>query len=232
VPYCGAHQARGDDALSVHTVPACGRVLVAARALPRGYRLAYWGTRRAWRACAAKASPRRDYALVLSPGAGVIDPVGLPGALLQYCSCPGPGERRNVVRAERVFGSRATCGLVAREYRTSEAVPAGTQLLIFYGNDWFEARGITRARAGTARFPAPLRRQRPKAGAEAAAAAGADADVDDADARDDSAATAEAELCKAQRVSAPQPEKLPAGQCRRRRSNSSNVSDAATVSAF
>jgi hypothetical protein len=170
IPYCAAHQARGDDALAVRTAASCGRILVAARPLPRGYRLAYWGVRRAWRACAAKSSQRRDYALVLAPNAGVIDPVGLPGALLQFCSCPGPGERRNVVRWTRVFGGRATKGLVAREYRTSEAVPQGTQLLIFYGNDWFEARGITRQKAGTARYPAPLRR-----GAKQAAAAAEDA---------------------------------------------------------
>jgi hypothetical protein len=140
---------------------------VAARDLPAGYRLAYWGERRPWRAISAKRCPRRDYALVLSPGAGVIDPCSHPGALLQYCSCPGPQERRNVVRGARVFGSRATRGLVAREYRTSEPVAAGTQLCIFYGHAWFEARGIVRANCGTEAHPAPRRRAR--GGKEAAA---------------------------------------------------------------
>ena len=45
VPYCSAHLCSGDGNLRVVASAEFGRLLLARRALPRGYRVAYWGDR-------------------------------------------------------------------------------------------------------------------------------------------------------------------------------------------
>jgi hypothetical protein len=41
--------------------------------------------------------------------------------------------------------------------RCMAPIPKNHQLLIFYGNSWFDARGIDRIDVGTKRYPATLR---------------------------------------------------------------------------
>ena len=158
LPYCDRHLAKGDPALKVvehPTRPDIGKILVAARDLPRGYKMLYWGTRSRWRGCKGE-----DRAMSYLSGGGVITPWGHAGQQLQYMSCPGPSEKCNTKSTDECFGDTYDKHLVGREFETSQPVPKHTQLIQWYGSkDWFEARNIVRQDCGTEQYPAPLRKQ-------------------------------------------------------------------------
>jgi hypothetical protein len=163
LPYCAEHLKRGDEAMTVVTHPGFGdKVLVAARDLPKGYKTVYFGERKTWRECGRKG---RDHAMHFRAGGGVIDPTPLgEAAQLQYMSNPGPNEVSNNRSTNVFFGeTRAPKGtIVGREFILSRAVPRGTQLLQWYGADWFSSRDIKRMDVGCSLFPAERKRGREK----------------------------------------------------------------------
>eukprot|EP00439_Symbiodinium_sp_Y106_P038741 s1889_g4.t1 len=81
VPYCEEHAGQGDPSCMVREIPRVGKILVAARPLPKGYRLACWGR------CCRKAEAKdlsRCFELSHRPG-WVIDPTDHPGIELRIC---------------------------------------------------------------------------------------------------------------------------------------------------
>lgn len=162
VPYCRVHMKVGDPSLKVvqHPNKAFGKILVAARDLPRGYRMAYWGRRIAWHKCKA----HKDWAMSYVQNGGVIDPCGIPQSKLQYMSCPGPSERSNTKATSQCFGTPHDTRLVGREFVLMEGVLKNHQLIQWYGKDWFSARSIVRANVGTSRYPATRRHAKPRPG--------------------------------------------------------------------
>lgn len=155
VPYCRDHMRVGDPSLKVvqHPNKTFGKILVAARDLPRGYRMVYWGRRIAWHKCRAN----KDWAMSYLQKGGVIDPCGIPQSKLQFMSCPGPDERSNTKATSQCFGTPHDTRLVGREFVLMEGVRKNGQLIQWYGKDWFSARDIVRANVGTSRYPATRR---------------------------------------------------------------------------
>jgi len=106
VPYCRRHLSAGDGALRAarHPNAVLGSVLVARRALPAGYRLAFWGdrTRAPYiadddRTLQYLSGPKRK-----NPN-GVIDPAPYQGSLGQFmsasCACACFRRRRPATAA-------------------------------------------------------------------------------------------------------------------------------------
>lgn len=163
LPLCKKHLEGGDNAMKVvkHQNPKIGKVLVAGRDLPKGYRLVYWGQRVAWHKV---KGVREDYSMTFLENGGVIDPVGLEGQQAMYMSCPGPGEVSNVKSTNECFGRARDDKLVGRVFETTMPVPKNTQLVQWYGAQWFNSRNMVRANSGTSKYPAPQRKPRtPKA---------------------------------------------------------------------
>ena len=159
VPYCSKHLRCGDDAFSTREHPlGIGKILIANFDLPKNYKMVYFGTRKPVR----KLNKfRKDYMLSFWRGGGVIDPQDCPvSSKLQYMSNPGPQERSNVTCTNRMFGDTRDEGIVGREYKTTEFIPKGTQMLQFYGPQWFASRDIEKINVGTKKYPAPLKRKR------------------------------------------------------------------------
>ncbi|CAE8684883.1 unnamed protein product, partial [Polarella glacialis] len=68
--------------------PKAGKVLVAARQLPKGYKLALWGMRKPKKSVSKKA---QEWAFDILNG-WMLDPTSCRGSLAQFCACPGPSE--------------------------------------------------------------------------------------------------------------------------------------------
>ena len=159
VPYCAKHLWVGDDAFSTTEHPlGIGKILIANFDLPKNYKMVYFGTRKPVRKL---NKLRKDYMLSFWQGGGVIDPQDCPvSSKLQYMSNPGPAERSNVTCTDRMFGDTRDEGIVGREYKTTEFIPKGTQMLQFYGPQWFASRDMEKINVGTNKYPAPLKRKR------------------------------------------------------------------------
>ncbi|CAL57101.1 unnamed product [Ostreococcus tauri] len=161
IPYCDFHLKRGDEALEVRAHPSLGgKILVAARDLPRGYKTVYLGERKSWRECGRKG---RDHAMHFLSRGGVIDPTPLGhAAQLQFMANPGPNEVSNNRSTNVFFGdARDPVGtLVGREFILFRPVPKGHQLLQWYGAEWFASRDIKRLDVGCEKYPAERKRGR------------------------------------------------------------------------
>ncbi|CAL6322630.1 unnamed protein product [Bathycoccus prasinos] len=156
--YCWALD-KSDDAFSTREHPlGIGKILIANFDLPKNYKMVYFGTRKPVRKL---NKLRKDYMLSFWQGGGVIDPQDCPvSSKLQYMSNPGPAERSNVTCTDRMFGDTRDEGIVGREYKTTEFIPKGTQMLQFYGPQWFASRDMEKINVGTNKYPAPLKRKR------------------------------------------------------------------------
>lgn len=155
VPYCAQHMRNGDSG-AVKAIPHptnkhIGRILIATRDLPKGYRFAYWGTRGRW----TPKGENAEFAMEFKPNCGVIDPTPHGGSLMQCAGHPGPDEARNLAWGDESFGTRYD-DVVGRELRLCQPVPKGHQVVLNYGADWMKTRpGIPYSNIGTAKYPAP-----------------------------------------------------------------------------
>merc|ERR1719230_107930 len=171
VPYCEPCMKSGDPSLKVGNHPMAGKILVAARDLPKGYRLALWGRVTKEKQMGAK---QMEWAFDLGNG-WMLDPTPEKGSMVQYCPCAGPNECAVVTSSgTRTRGDKygSWCFVL------KEALPKGWQVTMSYGNTqkendaFFLERGIKRVDVGTRAHPA-LRRADAEPPADARAAAGA-----------------------------------------------------------
>jgi len=171
IPYCEAHLKSGDAAVKVVSHPFAGKTLVANWALPKDYRMVFWGYRGK---CPTSNKedrsisyypPNRKTGRNLIPHTrtlktdnynGVLNPKGT-GDILQYAACPGPSERQNMRSTFQYFGLR-NGNVGGLEFITLEEIPKNTQLCHWYGKGWWSARGIKRQDVATEKYPAPKRR--------------------------------------------------------------------------
>merc|ERR1711879_139357 len=157
VPYCRKHMRLGDPAVRVAEHPKAGKILVAARALPKGYRLALWGRRKRKKDVSKKA---QEWAFIVDTG-HMLDPTTEKGSMVQYCACPGPNERAAVTP---IGGSYAGDKYGCWVFQTIEKLRPAWQVTMQYGNtskesdNFFEERGIKRCDVGTKSYPALRRR--------------------------------------------------------------------------
>lgn len=173
IPYCSCHLKSGDGALKVVNHPFAGKALVARFDLPAKYRMAYWGKRGRCQTCDKEDRaisfypPNRVTGRNIDPKIeggrtlkqdnynGVLNPEGT-GDIIQYAACPGPNERQNMRSTFQYFGVR-NGDVGGLEFVTVIPVPKGTQLLHWYGSDWWKQRDLKRCDVGTKRYPATLR---------------------------------------------------------------------------
>ena len=177
IPWCDAHMRTGDGAVKRGKHPRCGDVLVARMAIPKGYRLVYWGRRDRCPRCDKEDRCVSFYPMSKHTGErsaynGVINPGGTDD-VMQFASCPGPNELCNMRSTDTYYGQRngELCGL---EFVTTRPIAPNEQLTHWYGPGWFKVREIKRTDVGTKRYPAPRREPTKKAktspGTKAAAA--------------------------------------------------------------
>mmetsp|Transcript_69662 Transcript_69662/g.123328 ORF Transcript_69662/g.123328 Transcript_69662/m.123328 type:complete len:220 (+) Transcript_69662:62-721(+) len=167
VPYCRHHAKHGDGAVRVASHPVCGKILVARHRLPKGYRIVYHGARRTSGRDDDKVDWDEDRTLWFYPEGreegrsnGYIDPTSHKGSVLQFAACVGPGELVNIRQSGRGYGRRDG-DYAGMEYVTTMPVPAGTQLVHYYGSEWWRDRPeLRRCDVGTEKYPAPKRKTR------------------------------------------------------------------------
>lgn len=154
LPYCKQCILKGDPSLRVEQHPHFGKILVATRDLPKGYRVAWWGK------LVAKSRMRlKDWEWACESKFGVINSVPFPGSLLQFCACPGLGEVPTIDFA-RDFEALLKRGLkTCLMFSLLRAVPKRYQLTMTYNKDetsmdeFFMERGLLRGDVGTPEFP-------------------------------------------------------------------------------
>merc|ERR1719359_1644989 len=78
----------GDPSLRVVNHPKAGKILVAARSLPKGYRMALWGRMVKENRLSEKA---KEWAFEVMKK-WYLDPTKFKGSKVQFCPCAGPGE--------------------------------------------------------------------------------------------------------------------------------------------
>jgi hypothetical protein len=155
VPYCAECRKKGDPSLLVTDHPKFGKILVARRDLPKGYRMAWWGDR-----TSTKKLPDKDWEWALDTSKGVINARPYQkGSLLQFSACPGPEEKVTIWMGPRgdsnLDGSPLTCMM----FSTSMKIPKNHHLCMMYNEDmkstdeFFAERGISRGNVGTKKFP-------------------------------------------------------------------------------
>jgi len=160
VPYCTLHMKTGDPSLKVVAHPRAGKILVAARTLPKGYRMALWGLLRKPKNMTEQAM---EWAFKLGDGR-MLDPTDFTGSMVQFCACPGPNEAAAMQATshqemKKEYGSWVFC--------TREQLPQSWQLTMQYGNtskqseEFFAERGIKRLDVGTRRNPVLRRKDKP-----------------------------------------------------------------------
>lgn len=158
VVYCKHHMQVGDPSLRVASHKLAGKILVAARDLPKGYRIPLWGPVKKDRDMKHKSF---EWAFDLG-GGSCIDPTPCKGSLVQYCPCAGPNEvavvlaaNNQVMRADK-YGSWF--------FMIGQDLPKNYQLTMQYGaskkeaDSFFEERGIKRVDVGTKAHPAVRRK--------------------------------------------------------------------------
>ena len=141
VPYCAAHLKAGDGALEkvAHPDARIGFCLVARRALPKGYKVAFWGDR-----ARCQTVDVDDRCLQYLSGAkrtnpnGVIDPAPHPGSLGQYMNAPSPRELPTARRTRTYFGAHNDGGLVGQAFETTVPLARGAQLAYAEFSDGFK----------------------------------------------------------------------------------------------
>eukprot|EP00949_MAST-11_sp_MAST-11-sp1_P005316 g5316.t1 len=138
IPYCRRHLTSGDGAVKVvdHPNKNFGKILVARYKLPKKYRLLYWGKRERITPQNEKDDDRQIHFFLDDVRQyGCIMPGKFLGSVLQFASCPGPGELQTLATTSTHFGTK-TSELAARMYQLTRDVPANMQIAHPYGNDW------------------------------------------------------------------------------------------------
>mmetsp|Transcript_70040 Transcript_70040/g.183559 ORF Transcript_70040/g.183559 Transcript_70040/m.183559 type:complete len:253 (-) Transcript_70040:10-768(-) len=162
VPYCRRCTKSGDPSLKVQQHPHYGKILIAARDLPKPYYAGWWGTM-----TPAKKLPLKRWEWALQTTKGMIDAVGHAGSQLKFCACPGPGEMPTIDFApndasllRHASKGKLGCAL----FRSLRDIPQGHQVTMMYNLDerttdkFFKELGIPRSDVGTKRFPALRKR--------------------------------------------------------------------------
>jgi len=158
VPYCSQHMRTGDPSLRTVKHPRAGKILIAARALPKGYRMALWGKLKKHDKVSDKGM---EWAFDIRDG-WMLDPTPCKASMLQYCACPGPNEAA-AVNATTI--SKTTGGKYGSwAFITGRPVPRSWQITMQYGDtskgsdEFFRERGIVRLDVGTKLYPAIRRK--------------------------------------------------------------------------
>jgi len=158
VPYCKRHMNIGDPSFKVVKHPLAGKILVAARTLPKGYRIALWGPQRRKKEMSAEGM---EWAFHITKQ-WMIDPTSCKGSLVQFCPCAGPNEAAALLTTPVT----ATPGMPygAWAFITRERIQKNWQMTMQYGSnskdsdEFFTERGLIRVDVGTKTYPA-LRRK-------------------------------------------------------------------------
>lgn len=158
VPYCKKCMRSGDPSLKVVKHRLAGKILVAARTLPKCYRIALWGPQVRKKDMPAEGL---EWAFHITKQ-WAIDPTSCKGSLVQFCPCPGPNEAAALLSTP----VSATPGMAYGSWAfiTRERIPKNMQMTMQYGStskesdEFFTDRGLTRVDVGTKTYPA-LRRK-------------------------------------------------------------------------
>jgi len=161
VPYCKEHMRTGDPSLKVVTHPKAGKILIAARDLPKGYRIALWGHAKRRKDVSDKGM---EWAFDIT-GGWFLDPTKCPGSLVQFCPCAGPNEAAALLVIPNTASRGGKYG--SWPFITREKLPKNWQVTMQYGSNskesdvFFEERGIKRVDVGTKAYPALRRKDAP-----------------------------------------------------------------------
>jgi len=162
IPLCKKCIASGDPSLKAVEHPKFGKILIAMRALPKGYRAAWWGNLTTKKKMTEKAM---EWALEV-PGRQFVDATPYKGSQLQFSACPGPSELPTVdFAAGDTFlqlikvAKKAKAKRAGIIFQTLRDIPRHHQVAMMYNEDektteaFFKDRGLTRADVGTHKYP-------------------------------------------------------------------------------
>lgn len=160
LPYCKPCMKKGDPSLKVVQHPKYGKILIAARNIPKGYQVAWWGDVRKKKEMSHKAM---EWALETNTTPKRwIDATPHRGSQLQFTACPGPSEVPTIEFARKAdillntTSVEKSCSLFA----TLRPIPKNHQFAMMYSRDekstetFFKDMGIKRADVGTRKYPA------------------------------------------------------------------------------
>jgi len=165
VPFCKRCMVSGDPALKVRGHPRAGKILVAARDLPAGYKVPLWGRLTKKRDMTEKAM---EWGFDLSTG-WFLDPTKCPGSLVQFCPCPGPNEVAVITGQPRCATTDKRRQYGAWTFLLTRPVKRDFQITLQYGvnskdsDAFFAERGIVRLDVGTKANPAYRRKDATRA---------------------------------------------------------------------
>lgn len=163
VPYCASCRKTSDPSVKVTDHPKFGKILVAARDLPAGYRMAWWGTR-----TTKKEIPEAHMEWALDTPVGLID--ARPhqgGSFLQFSACPGPNELTTVWMGPNTDLLMKKAPKTCMLFSTRMPVPKNHHLAMMYNesvkttDEFFAERGLVRGDVGTTKFPALRKKNAP-----------------------------------------------------------------------
>ncbi|CAD7928277.1 unnamed protein product [Amoebophrya sp. A25] len=169
VPYCKKCMKNGDPSVKVMPHPRFGKMLVAGRDLPRGYRMALWG-----KVYPENEMPEADKEWGFECADGTfINPVPYPASQPQFCQCPGPNERVTVnfshphllIEDSPKKGQKRQQEFASMLFQTSMDVPKNHQLVMMYAENekatefFFSERGLDRCDVWTEKYPTILKKK-------------------------------------------------------------------------
>jgi len=158
----------GDPSLEIVPHPRFGKMLIAKRDLPKGYKMALWGD-----VVKDHDMPEedREWGFETADGWFINPKQYQKGAQLQFCQCPGPNEKVTVTFArpclmmEDMSGKKkATEKYAAMLFTTLLPVPKNHQLVMMYAESekatesFFKERGLTRCDVYTDKYPTVLKK--------------------------------------------------------------------------
>jgi len=145
--------------LKVAKHPRAGKILVAARDLPAGYRIPLWGRVTGKKDLSEKAM---EWAFDVT-GGKFLDPTPYKGSMIQFCPCPGPNEVA-VLSSIPVTPPKKGAKFGFWPFILNQNVPKNFQMTLQYGSNskesdtFFTERGIERLDVGLKQYPTVRRK--------------------------------------------------------------------------
>jgi len=157
LPHCKRCMRKGDPSLKIVKHPKFGKCLIAARDLPKGYKVIWYGKRHGNH----KTVPDPDWEWALTSSKGIINARPFKeSSLMAYAQCAGPSEIATLNYSPDFDVLLAKEDVTCLVFMLLCDLPKNHQVVHIYDQGpktadiWFKERGIKRCDVGCKKFPA------------------------------------------------------------------------------